>query len=441
MIADKKTLQKRYTQLYPFLDRVLDNVYHELKKTVVLQTAPIVKTRVKEFDSLYKKILRVNKRGEKVENDIFIPDLLGFRVVCAFLEDLELVVEQLKKRFIVTEVEFKGETKTFSEFGYDSTHLTIELPREFFCNELDELIRQNSVLPNIEQNKVLPNIEGSEAPLEKLFCEIQVRTILQDAWAEVEHELIYKSEFSPFDLPLRRKLAAVNASLSLADIIFQEIRAYQNKLNHELDSRRNTFYLKADELIHQSQTQTQTDIHASAAKDGAPQNTEHDHSPFVRGTIDDMILEALSAHNSGEFKKAVSIYSQIIAFDPQPSHVVISVILKHRGMAFFAQGAYENAQTDFLKSVEYDAKNFQSYYYMGIIYSLKDDYKNAVRCFDSSLKINDFQSHVHYRKALAQYKIAEYQNALFELDAAKHLGFDNDETAVFRKKLLKKFDI
>ena len=30
----------------------------------------------------------------------------------------------------------------------------------------------------------------------ELVCEIQVRTILQDAWAEVEHELIYKTEFN-----------------------------------------------------------------------------------------------------------------------------------------------------------------------------------------------------------------------------------------------------
>jgi len=72
-------------------------------------------------------------------------------------------------------------------------------------------------------------------------CEIQVRTILQDAWAEVEHELIYKSKFLPFDQPLKRKMAALNANLTLSDIIFQEIREYQRQLNQELEKRRRQF--------------------------------------------------------------------------------------------------------------------------------------------------------------------------------------------------------
>ena len=48
---------------------------------------------------------------------------------------------------------------------------------------------------------------------------------------------IYKIEFNPFDIPLRRKLASLNAMLSLADITFQEIRDYQNKLQKELEDR------------------------------------------------------------------------------------------------------------------------------------------------------------------------------------------------------------
>src|SRR5690606_12002199 len=61
--------------------------------------------------------------------------------------------------------------------------------------------------------------------------EVQVRTILQDAWAEVEHELIYKNHFRyPNSDSIRKKLAAVNASLSLADMIFQEIRDTQKEM-------------------------------------------------------------------------------------------------------------------------------------------------------------------------------------------------------------------
>jgi putative GTP pyrophosphokinase len=112
--------------------------------------------------------------------------------------DIEKLV---RSNFPVFEVERKGEEQSFREFGYRSVHLNLRLS------------------------------SGN-------FCEIQIRTILQDAWAEVEHEIVYKGSFTPFDEPLKRKLAALNATLSLSDIIFQELRNYQRKLNREVRFRR-----------------------------------------------------------------------------------------------------------------------------------------------------------------------------------------------------------
>jgi hypothetical protein len=79
---------------------------------------------------------------------------------------------------------------------------------------------------------------------EPLLCEIQLCTTLQDAWSEVEHELIYKKDFSPFDEPMKRKVAALNANLTLSGTLFQEIRDYQRKLQMELHKRRESFMYK-----------------------------------------------------------------------------------------------------------------------------------------------------------------------------------------------------
>lgn len=76
-------------------------------------------------------------------------------------------------------MERKGSERTFREFGYESVHFLLDIPEEF---------KVGLVLPK------------------NLIFEIQLRTILQDAWAEVEHELVYKSEFSPFDQPLKESL-------------------------------------------------------------------------------------------------------------------------------------------------------------------------------------------------------------------------------------------
>ena len=130
------------------------------------------------------------------------------------------------------------------------------------------------------------------------------RTILQDAWAEVEHELVYKSEFNPFDKPLRRKLASINASLTLADIVFQEIRDYQKKLQGEIAFRRNTFYEKADDITDEELGLEPKEKESLTAID--------DDDLSITGTIDDLVLAALQAHNSGKLDKAVRIYTQII---------------------------------------------------------------------------------------------------------------------------------
>ena len=257
---------------------------------------------------------------------------------------------------------------------------------------------------------------------------------MQDAWAEVEHELVYKSEFSPFDLPLRRKLASMNASLSLADIIFQEIRDYQDKLNRELDFRRNSFYEKADELSQDLVSEKKKDF-IKPVTDIAP------CSPYVQGTIDDMILEAIHAHNSGDLDRAIQIYTLIIQSKPEPNAIVLSVIYKHRGMASFAKNQFKDALKDFEKSCSYDSKNFRSFYYVGIVYSVLNENEKALKAYDKSLKINDYQAHVYYRKALSHYNLSEYSESLSALDRANQLGLDDNDCKALHEKLMKKLDM
>ncbi len=409
---DKAALRKCYDGYAPLLSAALEILAKRVKAALRLQTEPLIKQRVKEFDSYCKKVQRVKPAGTPV-----LTDLVGIRVICAFLEDLTAVERQVAEHFRVLEVERKGAQQAFFEFGYESIHILIQLPPDVAA----EALEASSVEP--------PLCEA----LRDMPCEIQVRTILQDAWAEVEHELVYKSEFSPFDLPLKRKLASVNASLTLADIIFQEIRDYQNKLNSELDFRRNSFYSKTDRLSH-------TLLGDSGEAASAPLH-EALVSPFIRGTIDDMVLDALHAHNSGDFSGAVEIYTKIIAFKPEPNAAALSVIYKHRGMAYFAQSEYRDALADFTRSISCSPNNYRSLYYAGIVHSIQGEHREAVAFFDKSLEQNGCQSHVHYRKALAEYQLGEYQDALRELDSAKKLGLDDEDARQLRARLVEKFDM
>lgn len=410
-IPHKDEIRKIYESYNPVLLEIMQKIEEKLKKTIKLASTPTYKSRIKSFNSYYRKILRLkaeefSMRGKLVE----LTDMMGIRIVCAFIEDLHNVEQQIRKNFTVKEVEYKGSGDNFREFGYESIHVLISIPHE--C---------------------LP--EKSEIEIPKgLVCEIQIRTILQDAWAEVEHELIYKTEFSPFDMPLRRKLASINASLSLADTIFQEIRDYQKKLQQETSERRESFYEKVDETTSEFTEEEKSKFKSDTLEIGKANN-------FIHGTIDDLLLEAIHAHNSGEIQKAINIYTQILESKPVPADMVLSVVFKHRGMAYFASNSYENALKDFQSSVNYDPNGFRSLYYIGIVYTVLHQYEKAVEAFSDSLEINEFQSHARYRRAVAYSKMGEDGKALEDLSAAEAMGLDLVDEKLLKEKLLKKLDI
>ena len=408
-LPTKSEMQEQYKIYRSGFETILSTIEFKLRDTIILPSRPTFKSRVKSFDSYYRKVLRIKPPLKEEFPLPLLTDMMGIRIICAFLEDLAVVEQQIKDNFVVREIERKGASLNFKEFGYESVHVLVEIPKDL----LDAAACTGFNLPH------------------DCVCEIQIRTILQDAWAEVEHELIYKSEFSPFDLPLKRKLASINASLSLADIIFQEIRDYQNKLNREIDLRRNAFYSKADSIAREELP--------NGLK--PPAQSQQINSPYVRGTIDDMLLAAIQAHNAGEMEKAVKIYTDIVESKPTPYNIILSVILKHRGMAFFAQNKYDEALIDFQQSVVFQPENFRSLYYIGIVHSVRGDNEQAIAFFNQSLGYNEHQSHVYYRRALANYNLSRYVEASADLATANSMGLDDEDCRHLQECLMKKFDM
>ncbi len=406
-LPKKNYISEIYLSYKDVFQEILSAIELKLKSTLKLVSMPTFKTRIKSFNSYYKKVLR-QKAQEVGESRklVCLTDMIGIRVICAFLEDLNEVMNQIKQNFDVIEIEDKGANQSFREFGYESLHILIKIPAD--C------------MPVKNTTPALP---------ENMVCEIQVRTILQDAWAEVEHELIYKSEFNPFDKPLRRKLASINASLSLADTIFQEIRDYQKKLQNELSTRRNNFYSKADLLT------------GDAEKNEQSSGLKSENLNLENASIDDLVLQALHEHNVGNFAVAEIIYTKILESVPTPPDVVKGVIYKHRGMAYFAQGKYPQALDDFKLSVEKDPSGFRSLYYEGIVYSVMEKHKEAIECFNRSLEIDSFQSHVYYRRSLSYFNLGDYNNAMSDINNAVNLGLEDNDVKSLKAKIISKFDM
>jgi len=360
---------------------------------------PAVKGRTKSFESYYRKFLNFLKAGDDVP---VITDMMGIRVVCTFLEDLDTAEDLIKRNITVIEVERKRHD-TFREFVYESNHLLVKIP---------------------------PDILYKRGNTDFDVAEIQIRTLLQDAWAEVEHELVYKNEFTPFDSPMKRKLAAVNGTLSLADLVFQEIRSYQRQLNAELEKRRGTFFQKIEEASDAFLFSRENAVPIPQYGQPVPD------SGASGGSMDDLLLLALSAHNRGEFDAAIDLYIRILKL--RPDAAIESIVYRHRGMANFAQSKYADAIDDFTRSIQLDKKSYKAYYFRGVVRLVTQEYSPAIDDFSGSLEINPFQPFCLFRRGQAYYHLGDYPQAMSDCDASLSLEPRNEPAVKFRELLKSK---
>lgn len=143
---------------------------------------------------------KLEKSPDKYRYASDLHDLLGVRVITHFSKDVDLVVNALRAEFDIDEAVpvDRSESLEPDAFGYRSSHLHARLgERRLALTEW--------------------------APYAALKFEIQVRSILQHAWAEIEHDLGYKS---PEVVPktIVRRFALVAGLLELADSEFDNIR-------------------------------------------------------------------------------------------------------------------------------------------------------------------------------------------------------------------------
>jgi len=417
----------RYADLF-------EKAVYEVQKRIrgFLQRAglhPTIKYRVKNFDSYYHKMLRRVSSTPKGEDWFTITDVLGIRVVCPFMSDLPIVEDVLTTEFEVVEREKKGAEFSFKEFGYDSLHYLIKLPQD------------------VQDFYRLP---------ETMVCEVQLRTILQDAWAEVEHELVYKSDYTPFDESLRRKLAALNANLSLADMVFHEIREYQRELNRQLKKRRSDFWtlVRRSEEVHHKEMlgavgdivhdtskaltppiEPESNVNGPADQASESNGEESPHMPHY-DVVDGQLLKAIYAHNEHRYTEAVQLYSEILSLSPRAA--VRDIVLVHRGMAYFALENYPLAIDDFSASMELEGDHRKALYYRAVANRQVKNYQNSLSDLDQCLLLDPYQPEVLLSRAQTRAQLGDFSAALNDADAALSINPEDQDTISFRKMLARK---
>lgn len=141
-----------------------------------------------------------------------ITDLAGVRVITHFLATLDDVDSLINTEFEVVEKSNKGlELIEEDRFGYQSIHYLLRIKGG------------RTALAEYER------FAGA-------IVEVQVRTILQHAWAEIEHDIQYKSS-ETIPTEIRRRFMALAGMLEIADREFQAISDADRAL--EQDAERN----------------------------------------------------------------------------------------------------------------------------------------------------------------------------------------------------------
>lgn len=166
--------------------------------------------RTKTVESFAEKAARRSRTGRlahpKPMTDI--TDQIGVRVVTYVQADVEAVAQLLDAQLEIRDDRDMGrETAAEGRFGYASRHLLVAVD--------DERAREAGIP------------EGRPAS-------VQIRTVLQHAWAEFEHDIRYKGsvpEEHAFDFDRRFTLAA--GLLELAD---QQFSAIGDRHRQELSS-------------------------------------------------------------------------------------------------------------------------------------------------------------------------------------------------------------
>lgn len=162
-----------------------------------------IEARAKSLDSFGDKAMRPSeedpnlpKYGDPLQE---ITDLAAVRVITFFPRTITEADSSIREQFRVIQlIDHTRLLEQGEKFGYKSVHYLIELKGD------------RTRLPEYER-------------FAGLVAEVQVRTVLQHAWAEIEHDIQYKSTVT-IPTETRRRFVALAGMLEIADREFQGIQ-------------------------------------------------------------------------------------------------------------------------------------------------------------------------------------------------------------------------
>ena len=186
-----------------------------------------VSSRVKDRLSLRRKIIKPERKYDFLSE---ITDILGIRIITYFSDEVDQVATLVEKEFTVDIENSLGKRRLLDpdRFGYLSLHYIVTLSQE------------RSQLPEYRSFK-------------DFNAEIQIRSLLQHAWAEMQHDIGYQSQFSVPKV-IKRRFFRIAGILELTDQEFMSLRdeiyQYEKTIPEEIKKNPNAVFLDHSSLFH-----------------------------------------------------------------------------------------------------------------------------------------------------------------------------------------------
>lgn len=147
--------------------------------------------RVKPVESILEKMVLRGIKEDHLAQDM--QDIAGLRVMVQFVDDVDEVLELIRRRRDMKVVQERDYINNMKSSGYRSYHVIVEYPVE--------------------------TINGYKTVL----AEIQIRTLAMNFWATIEHSLNYKYR-GEFPADIRERLEITSKIAYQLDMEMRKIR-------------------------------------------------------------------------------------------------------------------------------------------------------------------------------------------------------------------------
>ena len=192
LVAQYQSLLPVFTQMADVIPAKLTEFFNEAGIIVAA-----VEHRVKTEESLAGKL---KLKGGKYRDIFDITDIVGIRVITFYIDDVDKVASIVERLF---EIDWensidKRKVHEIDSFGYLSLHYICRIPESSFS-------------------------DPDHPEVNKIRFEVQMRTVLQHAWANMNHDTGYKSGVEIPRVYLR-DMSRLAGMLELIDDEFSRIR-------------------------------------------------------------------------------------------------------------------------------------------------------------------------------------------------------------------------